>query len=356
MADVERVPTWVLGGSGYVGAEVMRLLWGHPTLELRGAFASGQAGRPVGELFPHLHDVLPGAAFMGLPDASDYLAAQGSEIAVFSCLPHGATASTLDGLIGAADAAEQRLHLVDLSADFRHASAQQYQEIYGQKHPAPGRLDQFSCGVPELSREAPTGPVAHPGCFATCVSLGVAPVAAAGLNRGPYRVSAVTGSTGSGRNPKPGTHHPDRHGSMRAYKPLAHRHRPEIETMLSELGPQPAEVLFVPNSGPFARGIYAVTHFDLAENLRLEDLRDCYREFYKDSPFVGLSEHPPTLKEVVGTNRCRISLAVDGRHAVAISALDNLVKGAAGGAVQWMNRLIGQPDIAGLDGPGWGWN
>jgi len=250
----------------------------------------------------------------------------------------------------------QTLHLLDLSADFRHRSAARYEEIYGLAHPAPDRLAEFTCGLPELSPGRPAGPVAHPGCFATCVTLGVAPVVAAGLTEGAFRVSAVTGSTGSGRQPTTGTHHPDRHGSMRAYKPLAHRHRPEIETMLGALNGNAHEVLFVPASGPFARGIYATIHFDLRSDMSTDDLKKCYDGFYEDSFFVSMSADPPSLKEVVGTNRCRISVAVHGRHAVAISAIDNLVKGAAGGAVQWMNRLIGLADDAGLAGPGWGWN
>ena len=351
-----RIPTFVLGGSGYVGAEVMRLLWAHPILELRGAFASGQAGTEVGALFPHLHGVLSDQVFRPIADADRALADAGPVVSLFSCLPHGATAETLDRLLTGAQSRGQTLHLLDLSADFRHRSAARYEEIYGQTHPAPTRLEEFTCGLPELSPGRPAGPVAHPGCFATCVTLGLAPVVAARLVDGPVRVSAVTGSTGSGRQPKPGTHHPDRHGSMRAYKPLAHRHRPEIETMLGGLGESRPEVLFVPTSGPFARGIYATTHFDLRSDMSTEALKNCYDDFYADSPFVSTSLGPPSLKEVVGTNRCRVSVAVDGRHAVAISAIDNLVKGAAGGAVQWMNRLIGQPDEAGLDGPGWGWN
>ncbi|MEZ4414668.1 MAG: N-acetyl-gamma-glutamyl-phosphate reductase [Gemmatimonadota bacterium] len=352
----EQIPAWVLGGSGYVGAEVMRLLWGHPLLRLQGAFAHGQAGGSIEELFPHLHGVLPGGTF--LPSSElDRILGGGPRVAVFSCLPHGATAATLDQLLSAAQGAGKDLLLVDLSADFRLPTADAYKAVYGHDHPAPGRIADFTCALPELRADTPEGPIAHPGCFTTCVTLGAAALHAQGLLAGPIRVSAVTGSTGSGRTPTAGTHHPDRHGSMKVYKPLTHRHRPEMEMLLGRLtdGEDP-RVLFVPTSGPFARGIHATLHMELSHSMSSSELVSSMQAFYSGSPFVHVSADPPSLKEVVGTNRCRISAVVDGDQAVVVSTLDNLVKGAAGGAVQWMNRLAGLPESTGLLTPGLGWS
>ncbi|MEZ4424013.1 MAG: N-acetyl-gamma-glutamyl-phosphate reductase [Gemmatimonadota bacterium] len=355
----EPIPTWVLGGSGYVGAEVMRLLFGHPGLELRGAFAHGQAGESIEGLFPHLTGVLPGATFLPQADVTSIVGRDGpGRVAVFSCLPHGATATVLDELLTAADSAGHELLLVDLSADFRLPTAEAYRAVYGHEHPAPGRIDAFTCALPELTPETPAGPVAHPGCFTTCVTLGAAPLVAAGLLAGPVRVSAVTGSTGSGRSPTPGTHHPDRHGSMRVYNPLGHRHRPEMEMLLGRLASDGSDprVLFVPTSGPFARGIHATLHVELTQRMSSRDLTDLLTRFYADHPFVTVRPSPPSLKEVVGSNRCCMSAVADGDQAVVVSTLDNLIKGASGGALQWMNRLAGLPESTGLLTPGLGWS
>jgi N-acetyl-gamma-glutamyl-phosphate reductase len=248
--------------------------------------------------------------------------------------------------------------VVDLSADFRLPSVAHYEEVYGGSHGAPDRYDAFTCALPDLEAHTPSGPVAHPGCFTTAVTLACAPAHVGGLASGPFRVAAVTGSTGSGRNPSPTTHHPERHGSLKAYLPLHHRHAPEMSMLLARVrdGGDEPEVLFVPHSGPFARGIHATVHVELARAMTTEQLLALYTKFYADAPFVSVSDQPPVLKEVIGTNRCRIGVAASGSHGVVFSVIDNLTKGAAGGAVQWMNRLCGFEPDAGLRLPALGWN
>ena len=197
--------------------------------------------------------------------------------------------------------------------------------------------------------------IAHPGCFTSAVTLGCSPLHALHLVQPRVVVSAVTGSTGSGREPSATTHHPERHGNLRAYSPLKHRHEIEMRTLVGQQGKGPVEVLFVPHSGSFARGIHATIHARLLRPISTAELVERIAGFYQHTPFVSVTAAPPTLKEVVGTNRCRLGVVVRGLTLVVTSVIDNLVKGAAGGAVQWMNRLFGFDEDAGLRLAGLGW-
>jgi len=228
--------------------------------------------------------------------------------------------------------------VVDLSADFRH-DAGTYAALYGGAHPHPDLLARFTCALPELS-PTPEGPVAHPDCFTTATTLGAAPLVALGART--VHVSAITGSTGSGRGPKEGTHHPQRHANLWAYAPFAHRHAPEMTRLLG------AEVHFAPHSGPFARGTHATIFATLDRSVTAEEVRVAAPEVYVGSPFVTVLDGEPRLKDVVGTNRCHLGYAARGREVVAFAVIDNLLQGAAGGAVQWMNRLAGLPEDLGL--------
>ncbi len=349
------VPVGVLGATGYTAGELLRLLAGHPRLRLAAAVSRSQAGRPVTSVFPHLRGAWDGLDFAGEAELEGLLAAS-RRLAVFSCLPHGKTARRLDALLTEAEEHGARLRLVDLSADFRLPSPADYERVYGAAHSAPHRYDAFTCGLPELTAGTPALAVAHPGCFTTAVVLACAPARAAGLALPCFRVSAVTGSTGSGRTPSATTHHPERHGNLKAYSPLAHRHAPEMEMLLARLGNEAPEVAFVPHSGPWSRGIHATVHLDLVREMETEELAERYADFYAGAPFVSVGTEPPRLKDVVATNRCRIGVAAAGRRAVVLSVIDNLTKGAAGGAVQWMNRLCGFEETAGLELPGVGWS
>ncbi|MEM7357279.1 MAG: Asd/ArgC dimerization domain-containing protein, partial [Acidobacteriota bacterium] len=168
-------------------------------------------------------------------------------------------------------------------------------------------------------------------------------------------VSALTGATGSGRTPKATTHYPERHANLKAYSPLAHRHAPEMEMLLTRLGGAAPRVDFVPHSGPWSRGIHATVHLDLDQPMTTDELTEHYAAFYAQAPFISVAGEPPRLKDVVGINRCHLGIAANGRRGVIFSVIDNLTKGSSGGALHWMNRLCGFDETLGLGRPGLGW-
>ena len=346
----------VLGGNGYVAGELLRLLSQHPRFRVVSAVSTSRPGEAVVSAFPHL----AGTSLVGLAfESPDDLAARlrpGLEIGVFAATPHGATAGLLDGLLAVAEGAGATFRAVDLSADFRFRDPGRYEATYGHAHAAPHRLAAFHCSVPEHFAGRPPAHAVQPGCFTTAVPLAAYPFLALGLVEDDVFASAVTGSSGSGRTPVAGTHHPERHSAMYAYSPLVHRHEPEMRILLGRaIGGREPDVQFVPHSGPFVRGIHATLRLALREPAAAADLVQAAAAFYSGSPFVRVSAEPPRLTEVVGTNRCRLGVAVRGRTLVVTSVIDNLVKGAAGGGIQWMNRLFGLPDDEGLRLPGLGW-
>jgi N-acetyl-gamma-glutamyl-phosphate reductase len=348
------IPTVVLGGTGYVAGELLRLLVAHPHFRLAGIMSDSQPGAPVGRAFSHLAAVYPDERFKSQQDI-EALIAGSRETAVFCAAPHGAAAALIDTLLTCAEAAGTQPRVVDISADYRYATAAAYEQVYKHAHGAPQRIGQFSCAVPEHLREVGTRHVAHPGCFATAALLASVPLLALGLVTPQLFISAVTGSTGSGRKPTEGTHHPQRHSDLYAYSPLAHRHAPEIRACALAASGVDADFAFVPHSGPFARGIHATVQATLTQPRDTAQVRAALRAFYAHSPFVRVSESPPRVKDVAGSNYAHLSAVADGRTVAVMSVLDNLNKGAAGGAVQWMNRLFGLPEDAGLTTPAAGW-
>jgi N-acetyl-gamma-glutamyl-phosphate reductase common form len=359
LTGTPEVPALLLGGSGYVAGELLRLLAAHPALRPAAILSESQAGQAVEAIFPHLAGCYPGLAFAdreGLSRALRDLAP--GPVALFSAAPHGASAALVDALLSEAEAAGVEIRAVDLSADFRFPDAAAYEAVYGHPHGAPGRLSSFACAVPEHLPETPAGHVrhvGHPGCFTTTVLMATVPLLALGLIEPRVTVVATTGSTGAGRTPTPATHHPARRSNLYAYNPLRHRHEPEMRALAEAASGRAAEIHFVPQSGPFARGIYATLQARLVQPLSGAEVVAALADFYRGSPFVDVLPEPPRLQDVVGTNRCRLSAAADGDHLVVFSTLDNLVKGAAGGGIQWMNRLLGFPQTAGLTQPGPGW-
>jgi N-acetyl-gamma-glutamyl-phosphate reductase common form len=274
---------------------------------------------------------------------------------VFCAAPHGAAAALLDGVLTAAENAGVAARAVDLSADFRFAEAAAYEKVYGHAHGAPGRLASFGCGLPEHVAGVPAGHVGHPGCFTTSVLMATVPLLKLGWIEPRVTVVATTGSTGAGRTPTATTHHPARRSNQYADSPRRQRHEPEMRALAAAASGIDPEIHFVPQAGPFARGIYATIQARLVKGLDAEEVRAGLAAFYAGSPFVDILAEPPRLQDVVGTNRCRLGVAVDGDHLVVFSAIDNLVKGAAGGGIQWMNRLLGFPEEMGLRVPGLGW-
>ncbi|MBL8047481.1 MAG: N-acetyl-gamma-glutamyl-phosphate reductase [Chthonomonas sp.] len=343
------IPTIVLGGSGYVAAECLGLLLNHPYFRIESVVSTSQVGTRIDEVFPHLTGVAEDLTFTDLESAKPRLAGK-RQVALFSAMPHGETARVLEELLAGGTSAR----VVDISADFRTSDAAEYEQIYGKPHEGPTLLPQFHFGLPDLDKETPEAMISHPGCFTTGITLAIAPLVANQLIEPQVQVSAITGSTGAGRQLGAGTHHPHRQSSMWAYQPLVHRHTPEIRRLLQAHAPD-LTVAFVPHSGPFARGIHATCFATLRKPMSTAAVTDLISAFYAHTPFVKVAAGMPTLKEIVGSNRCHLGVAVSGNQVVITSVIDNLVKGAAGGAVQWMNRLFSLDEKEGLVNavPGW---
>ena len=351
---MSRVPTIVLGGTGYVAGELLRLISLHPGLELAGIMSDGSPGEPVATAFPHLASAYREVTFKSQAQIEQLLQQERAP-ALLAAAPHGVSAALIDRLLSTAEQAGNAPRVVDISADFRFASASAYEAVYRHPHGAPARLAQFSCALPEHLAKLQTAHVAHPGCLSTATLLAAVPLLALGLVEPQLFVAAITGSTGSGRKPSEGTHHPTRHSDLYAYNALAHRHAPEIAACAHSASGVAANFAFVPHSGPFARGIHATVQAVLKKPLDSASINAQLNDYYAHSPFVQVSARAPHLKEVVASNYARLSAASDGRTVVVMSVIDNLTKGAAGGAVQWLNRLLGFAEDTGLTAPAAGW-
>lgn len=333
----------IVGGSGYTGGELLRLLHFHPQVEVAQITSREQAGRYVHTVHPNMRDVSR-LQFVH-PDA---LAACD---VLFLALPHGVTARQIEHFAALAP------RIVDLSADFRLSDSQAYERWYGEAHAAPDWLERFVYGLPEHNREALRGAsyASGVGCNATVTNLALLPLAEAGLIE---RVSAEikVGSSEAGNNPTAASHHPVRSGAVRTYSTTQHRHLAEVEMVSGTDFP----VRFSVTAIEMVRGVHLLAHVDLNETVASRDLWKLYRTAYKQEPFVRLVNNKiglhrlPEPRIVAGTNYCDIGfdLDTDGRHLVLIAALDNLGKGAAGSAVQCMNLMLGLDECAGLQFPG----
>ena len=349
-----KIPAVIIGASGYVGGELLRLIAMHPNFELAAAVSDSAAGKPVGDLFGHLATACAGHSFVAHKNWLERVQGD-SQLALFSAAPHGASAAVIAHAIDACEKKRIDVHVVDSSADFRFANQADWEAVYNAEHGAPELLDEFICALPEHAGDVSVAHVGHPGCFATASTLATVPLIQSGLTDAEVFISGVTGSTGSGKGPSAGTHHPERNSNYYAYKPLSHRHAPEVALLAEAASDRKTTVHFVPHSGPFARGIHVTLQAKAKETVSEDQLRAAYEEAYKDAPFVQVVSGTPRIKNVVASNQCHISVATDGDAVVVMAAIDNLVKGAAGGAMQWMNRLWGLPETAGLDAtpPGW---
>lgn len=349
-----KVPTIVLGGTGYVAGELLRLVAGHPQLELKAILSDSQPGEPVAKAFPHLAAVYPTLKYSSLDEVTTLITTL-PKSAVLAAAPHGVSHALLDGLLKAAEKAGTQPVVVDISADYRYATAAAYESVYKHAHGAPERIKDFTCAVPEHLPKASTKHVAHPGCFATSILLSSVPLLKLGLVEPRLFAAAITGSTGSGRTPTAGTHHPQRHSDLYAYNALAHRHAPEVTELATAASGVQAEFNFVPHSGPFARGIHATIQATALKPITTDELLAALQDFYAHSPFVRVSKEMPRIKDVATSNYAHLSAVANGRSVAVMCAIDNLTKGAAGGAVQWLNRLLGFEETAGLITPAPGW-
>lgn len=335
----------IFGASGYAGGELIRLVDGHPSLEVALLAGNASEGKALGEVHPHLDG---GERRLAGLDAST---AAGLDLA-FLALPHGASADLAVELL------DFGVAVADLGSDFRLDSSPRYLEAYGSDHPHPDQLGRWEYGIPELFGGAIQGSdrVAVPGCYPTSAILALAPLLAAGLVAGsPLIIDSMSGVSGAGRGAKPHLTFGAVDESVTAYGLLKHRHRPEIEQGLEALSGHEVTVLFTPHLVPMQRGILSTCHAPVGPGVGEAELRGALEEAYDGMPFVQVVDGPPHTRWVVGSNRCLISVRLDERTgtALVLSALDNLVKGAAGQAVQCANLMLGLPESAGLPLEGW---
>lgn len=349
-----KIPAIVLGGTGYVAGELLRLIAGHPNLELKAVLSDSQPGELVAKSFPHLAPIYPELTFSSLESITK-LIAELPDAAVISAAPHGVAAKLIDELLSASEKAKTRLRVFDISADYRYTSASAYEAVYRHPHGAPARIEQFTCAVPEHLDELTTPHVAHPGCFATAVLLASVPLLKLDLIEPRLYVVGITGSTGSGRTPAAGTHHPQRHSDLYSYNPLSHRHTPEITALAAAAASVEAEFNFVPHSGPFARGIHVTVQAHARRAIKTPELLEQLGAFYRGRPFVRVNGALPHVKDVASSNYSFLSGVASGTTIAVMCVVDNLVKGAAGGALQWLNRAYGFDETAGLSAPAPGW-
>ncbi len=343
----KRFKAAIIGGSGYGGAEMARRLLMHPDVELVRVASIDHVGEPLGAVHPNLD----GATDLVFEDLTPTQAAAGCDVALLA-LPHKVTAAKVPELIAAG------VKIVDMSGDFRLRDAAVYEKHYGAKHPHPELLGTFVYGLPELNRAAikASNYVASPGCFATTIELALLPLARAGLLDGAtVHVQGITGSSGSGIAPQAGTHHPSRAGNLKTYKPLEHQHVPEIVQTLADAGAKAIEVRFVPVSAPLTRGIFATCFLELPETLDKAKLASLFDETYAREPFTRRPRaRLPEVVAVAGSNYAEVGFAVGpathGKRTVTVfAALDNLIKGGAGQAIQNMNLVLGCDERASLE-------
>lgn len=334
----------ILNVTGYVGAEAARLLHGHPDVRLVGVTGRSTAGKRLSDVFPHLWPLdLP--ITEELPDDVDV---------IISALPHAAAAEQLAPYI------EAGRTVVDMSADFRLKRVDEYEAAYKTTHPAPHLLARAVFGLPELHRDEISSAqlVAAPGCHSSGVILAFAPAFAAGIIEPQVIADTKTGLSGAGRTLGLNVHFSEADENVAPYGLDGHRHLPEMTQELGLLQEAPApQITFVPHYIPMTRGILSTCYARLREGALPDDppaarasLRDIYRDFYSDAPFVHVSDTAPGTKHVAGTNYCLVHPSVDLRTGTVVvaAALDNLGKGAAGAAVQCMNLVLGLPETAGL--------
>ena len=334
--EPRRIKVAILGGSGYGGSELLRILLFHPNVEVVFVTANEHAGKSVGEVHRNLHG-LTELTFVKQPETFD-----GVEC-VFLALPHGQAMAIVPNL-------PDGIKAIDLSGDFRLRDQSTFEQHYKQPHTAMDQQVEFVYGLTETNREAIRSArlIANPGCFATATLLGLAPLVANGLLNGRVIVDAKTGSSGSGAKPAANTHHPQRMNSFYAYKPFTHQHVPEIEQELQHVGDWTNELVFMTHSLPVARGIFASIYAETKRDLDEAELTQLYADFYTDAFFVRVVKGSPDINWVKTTNFCDLGFASRGKQIVVFSAIDNLVKGAAGQAVQNMNLMFGLEETTGL--------
>jgi N-acetyl-gamma-glutamyl-phosphate reductase len=326
----------IINVSGYTGVELARLLYQHPEVELASVTGRSAAGKKLAEVFPHLADI-------GLTIEAEL----GEVELAFSAMPHKESAKEVIPLI------KKGIKVVDISADFRLKDTSLYPRWYSFEHPSPQLLKEAVYGLPELHRAEITKAklIANPGCYPTGAILALAPAVKEQVIGPDIIIDSKSGVSGSGRSLSLGTHYSEVNEDTSAYALEGHRHLPEVTQELTLVNPQPFSITFVPHLVPMTRGILTTCYAPLTKKIAEKELKKIYQDFYKDEPFVRVSEAPPHTKHTWGNNMCLVYPVIDqgtGRL-IVISVIDNLVKGAAGQAVQNMNIMLGLPETMGLE-------
>jgi N-acetyl-gamma-glutamyl-phosphate reductase len=343
-----KIKASVIGGSGYTGAELLRLLLGHPEVEIIAATSERYAGKLFSEINPNLIGITVSSY-----EKMDLNKIAGSSDLVFTALPHGRSMEVVPQLI------EKGCRVIDISGDFRLKNKEAYKDWYRFEHKAADLLQKSVYGLCELNTKdiKKASLVANPGCYPTSVILGLAPAVSRGLVfEQDIVVDSMSGVSGAGRTAAEITHFCSCADNVSSYKVGGvHQHIPEMEYALSDLSEDTVTLSFTPHLLPVSRGIYSTVYADLKNDIALDEAIDTYRSFYKDSFFVEVLREGeyPQLKAVIGTNFCHLGISVDLRcgRLIIISAIDNLVKGAAGQAIQNMNIMNGLDEKTGLDSP-----
>jgi N-acetyl-gamma-glutamyl-phosphate reductase len=337
---VAKIQAGIINVTGYIGAELARLLFQHPRVKLVTVTGRSAAGQKLGDVFP------------SFARGNHTITAElDSEVDIaFSAMPHKSSIDVVPSLL------KKGIRVVDASADFRLKNAGEYARWYGFTHPLPKLLKKAVFGLPELHKNdiASASLVANPGCYSTCAILALAPVIKEGLIHPDTIVDSKSGVSGAGRTLSLATHYSEVNENTCAYSLEGHRHLPEIAQELEALNPSVSpSITFVPHLVPMTRGILSTCYARLVDRRQLtgNKLRQLYRIFYKHAPFIQIATTPPHTKYVWGTNFCLIYPTINSRTGtlIVISCLDNLVKGGAGQAVQNMNLMFNLPETAGLE-------
>jgi N-acetyl-gamma-glutamyl-phosphate/LysW-gamma-L-alpha-aminoadipyl-6-phosphate reductase len=350
---MKRFSAAVYGGSGYLGSEAVRRLLAHPEVELAHVYAADHVGEPLGSALFNLEGK-SSLRFEAVPEDGK----TPSVDILLLALPHPVSHRIVAAALGSG------VRIIDMSGAFRVDDPEAYARYYGERHPLPHLLKEFVYGLPELGRAALRGArfVASPGCFATTIELGLLPLARAGWLSGPVQCVGATGSSGAGATPTATTHHPVRAGNLRAYRPLLHTHAPEIQEALERAGAHDLEIEFVPVAAPLTRGILATSFASVPAEVDAARVRRAFADSFSEERFIILPERRlPEVVAVAGSNYAEVGFAVGeprkrengGRRPVTcVSALDNLVKGGAGQAIQNLNLMLGLEESLGLTEPG----
>ena len=336
----------IINGTSYFGLDLIRLLSVHPETEIAAITARSHAGDRFGDVFPHVAGLACGSRLsrMRLTETIE----AGVDI-VFSCLPHAASAEALLPFI------EQGVPVIDVSADFRLKDLAVYEKWYGVPHPAPRLLDGAVYGLTEIHRDeiSQTKIVGNPGCYPTAAILALAPAVAEGFVEHSFIVDAKSGISGGGRSLRLDNHYSEVNESVHAYAVGGHRHVPEMVQELSAIAGTAVSVTFVPHLVPMTRGILATCYATLKESVTQAQLVDLYQSAYANDPFVLVTDAPPRTKWTYSSNYCALNATLNetGDVVIVTAALDNLVKGAAGEALQNANVMMGIEETTGLSAP-----